>query len=78
VWIKQNSGVGAVLRHVAFLDAKTGIAVGDGGTVILTKDGGASWQNLSIPGNTFFGCAFEDATHAIIVGSGGVIYKSKI
>ncbi len=77
-WSKQNSGVTTALRHVAFLDSKTGLAVGDAGVILQTKDGGITWQNSSIPGNTFFGCAFEDATHAIIVGSGGVIYKSKI
>jgi photosystem II stability/assembly factor-like uncharacterized protein len=77
-WIKQNSGVTTTLRHVAFFDSKIGLAVGDAGLILQTKDGGITWQNTSIPGNNFFGCAFEDATHAIIVGSGGVIYKSKI
>jgi photosystem II stability/assembly factor-like uncharacterized protein len=75
-WIQQTSGVGKALRHVAFYDGKTGLAVGDSGTVILTKDGGTSWQNISIPGNTFTGCAFQDATHAVIVGANGAIYRS--
>jgi photosystem II stability/assembly factor-like uncharacterized protein len=77
-WTKQNSGVVTSLRHVAFFDAKTGLAVGDSGVILLTKDGGTTWQSMSIPGNSFLSCAFEDASHAVVVGSGGVIYKSKI
>ncbi|MBN1604662.1 MAG: hypothetical protein JW915_23840 [Chitinispirillaceae bacterium] len=35
------------LRDMDFTDEKTGWAVGEGGTVIHTKDGGETWTMIS-------------------------------
>ena len=45
-WIKQKSGTLSWLYGVHFLDAQEGWAVGSQGTVLHTKDGGATWDNL--------------------------------
>jgi len=45
------------LRSIAFTDQDNGIAVGDGGAIVRTTNGGASW--ISLPLATFSGlCRF--------------------
>lgn len=51
VWTKQRSGTLAWLHAVYFLDQQKGWAVGGGGTVLKTTDGGESWQMLPHPTN---------------------------
>lgn len=42
-WTKQKSNTLAWLRDVYFLNAQTGWIVGSGGTLLATRDGGATW-----------------------------------
>jgi photosystem II stability/assembly factor-like uncharacterized protein len=42
-WTPQVSGTSAQLHHTDFIDASTGWAVGDGGTVLKTINGGETW-----------------------------------
>jgi photosystem II stability/assembly factor-like uncharacterized protein len=46
-WFPLTSGTTAFLRSVHFLDASTGYAVGDGGTIIKTTNGGLNWSMLN-------------------------------
>jgi photosystem II stability/assembly factor-like uncharacterized protein len=43
-WRTMNSGVKSNLEFVQFLDARTGWAVGLGGALLSTSDGGSTWQ----------------------------------
>ena len=43
-WIQQNSGTPDDLHAVHFTDISNGWAVGDGGTILRTTDGGNSWD----------------------------------
>jgi len=43
VWINQSSPTLRTLLGVSFVNATTGIAVGDGGTILYTNDGGDTW-----------------------------------
>jgi photosystem II stability/assembly factor-like uncharacterized protein len=77
-WTKQTTGVTTTLRCVAFFDGMTGLAAGDSGVILYTKNGGTTWQNMSIPGNNFSSCAFIDASDAVVVGKNGAIYRAKL
>ena len=60
-----------VLHSVSFTDANTGTAVGDGGTILRTTDGGNKWIKQS-SGTTLdlMGVSFTDANTGIAVGYG--------
>jgi photosystem II stability/assembly factor-like uncharacterized protein len=59
---------------VAFSDASNGWAVGFGGAIMHTGDGGASWAaQASGTGNLLRGVAFSDASSGWAVGDGGTI-----
>ena len=64
----------ADLSGVAFSDANHGWAVGAGGTIIATTDGGATWnpQTSNVTAD-LSGVAFSDADHGWAVGAGGTI-----
>jgi len=49
-WEQRETGAPASLRALAFLDANRGIAVGKGGLIIGTDDGGKTWSKR--PSNT--------------------------
>lgn len=42
---------GHLLRDVVFLDTRRGWALGDGGALLRTDDGGATWQERFMPGS---------------------------
>jgi hypothetical protein len=42
-WSPQTTGTTSGLNAVAFADVNNGVAVGNGGTVITTSDGGKTW-----------------------------------
>jgi len=47
-WVQQNSGTTRNLNFVQFpVDALTGYAVGVGGVIRKTTDGGANWDSLT-------------------------------
>lgn len=74
---------------VSFVDADHGAAVSNTGVVIVTSDGGASWQvrptpapstiDVVYPGNvvpkiwSFHDVAFVDRDHGYVIGADGVI-----
>ena len=47
---RQQSGVTVLLQSVSAVDERTVWAGGAGGTVLLTRDGGDSWERRPIPG----------------------------
>src|SRR6516225_2172886 len=65
------------LFGVSFTDANTGTAVGFGGTILRTTDGGASWTRQSSgTTETLLGVSFTDANTGTAVGSGGTILRT--
>jgi len=48
-WVQQSSPVKANLADIAFFSQRIGYAVGTGGTVIKTLDGGKSWKEVTAP-----------------------------
>jgi len=73
-WQVQDSGITATLRDVAFAGPNVGIAVGDGGTVVRTVDGGAYWQSVDVgTAATLRSVAVSPSGAAVAVGDGGTI-----
>ena len=77
-WTSQTSGITSYLYSVCFVDASNGWAVGDGGVILVTANGGSSWDPQSTQGVTssLKGVFFIDASHGWVVGSGGSGNKS--
>ncbi len=48
-WVYEKSGTSYDLTSVCFTDSLTGTAVGDGGVVLRTTNGGSTWNKLPIP-----------------------------
>ncbi|HWD00187.1 MAG TPA: hypothetical protein VG456_25685 [Candidatus Sulfopaludibacter sp.] len=49
-WTSQTSGSNASLRGVSAVSSQVAFASGSGGTWLVTKDGGATWQANKVPG----------------------------
>jgi len=62
------------LYAINFIDKDTGIAVGDGGTILKTTDGGKHWSTQnSGTRNDLHGIAFSDSQTGVAVGGYGTI-----
>jgi photosystem II stability/assembly factor-like uncharacterized protein len=72
-WTSQDSGTGRSLAAVAFSDATNGWAVGDGGTILHTTDGGATWssEDSFSADSSLRAVATTDAGNAWAVGDDG-------
>lgn len=68
----------STLRAVDFVDASTGYAVGNVGTVVRTVNGGVSWTTLTsgTTTNVYQAVSFPDANVGYVVGWGGTIVKT--
>jgi photosystem II stability/assembly factor-like uncharacterized protein len=78
-WSPQTSGTSADLHAVGFGDAMHGVAVGDGGTMIVTSDAGAHWTSVKSVTTTIDLHAATIAWAAgvwIAGGSGGTLARS--
>jgi hypothetical protein len=70
----QNSGLGGAF----FADARTGWVVGRGGTILATRDGGATWEAQSSgTGRDLAGVHFADARTGWVVGDHGTILATR-
>jgi photosystem II stability/assembly factor-like uncharacterized protein len=67
----------ADLISVSFADANSGTAVGSGGTILRTIDGGRTWSSQAI-GTTkdLYSVSFTDANTGTTVGDEGVILRT--
>jgi len=66
------------LAGVSCLDVSHGCAVGYGGTVLTTSDGGVTWaERSSGTGDCLRAVAFPDATHGWAVGDAGTILHTR-
>jgi photosystem II stability/assembly factor-like uncharacterized protein len=75
-WTTEPSGVTTNLRGVAFSDSQTWVAVGDGGVILRSTDGGVGWSPVSSPiGDTLNAVAF-DGSVGLAVGLAGRIART--
>ncbi len=76
-WVAQKSGTIQPLRGVAFATGNLGCAVGGGGTILRTTNGGSTWSAVkSGTTQTLYGVAFADASDGWAVGGGGTILRT--
>lgn len=65
------------LLNIGFADAKFGYAGGERGLLLLTIDGGATWQPLpAILSGAVLDLSFSDSQHGIVVTTAAVLYTS--
>lgn len=79
-WEQIQTPHNAMLNAVAFVDAKTGWAIGHDNTIMRTTDAGKSWKIQFFepqPSKPFYGLHFDDARNGIVVGSGGRMLVTK-
>lgn len=71
-WMQQNSGTSADLTDVFFINEDTGWVIGDGGTILCTKNGGETWEvQNSQSAYHFKGVHFSNSMNGWTVGSNG-------
>lgn len=76
-WYAVSSGTTQDLLSVDFINAGTGIIVGNSGMVLKTTNAGQSWLPVSTGfTNTFHAVQYIDNEKVIIAGSGGLILYS--
>jgi photosystem II stability/assembly factor-like uncharacterized protein len=75
--INAPSGASGDLLSVSFVDSRNGIAVGEGGMMLKTTDGGETWEIIdSGTDGTLLGVFMIDKNTAIAVGEEvGIIIK---
>lgn len=77
-WASQTSGTSANLNAVSFTDVQAGLAVGTGGVIRKTLNGGASWTTSSSGTSTTLNDIFVVPTTSVayVVGNSGTIRKT--
>ncbi|MBI2966303.1 MAG: T9SS type A sorting domain-containing protein [Bacteroidetes bacterium] len=76
-WDVMTSGTTNNLNSVFFIDKNNGFAVGSGGTILKTVDGGISWAlQPSGTANTLNTIFFVNASNGYAAGSSGTILKT--
>jgi photosystem II stability/assembly factor-like uncharacterized protein len=76
-WQLIPSGTTVSLQSIHFSDNNNGYAVGDGGTILKSTNGGLTWQDQSIPGLTpLYDVFVFDQNNVVVVGQGGSIFKT--
>ena len=73
-WTTQTTGTSQNLWGVQFVDDHSGWAVGSGGTIVHTADGGTTWSEqpsgVHVP---LYAVCFVDALNGWVVGGGNTI-----
>jgi photosystem II stability/assembly factor-like uncharacterized protein len=73
-WVQQNSGTSSTLFAVHFANGQSGWAVGAGGTIIHTADGGQNWLPQTSGVSTALNAVwFANTQQGWAAGDGGVI-----
>jgi hypothetical protein len=57
---------GNLLLSIGFANEQFGYAAGTGGEILLTKDGGGTWNPTKAPSEVVYEAAFSDEKHGII------------
>ncbi|GIW09812.1 MAG: hypothetical protein KatS3mg061_0869 [Dehalococcoidia bacterium] len=76
-WEVVSAPSTAALFAVAWSDESTVWTVGSGGTVLRSRDRGASWQPVSVgTGVDLYGVRFASAQVGVIAGTGGTVLRT--
>jgi len=75
-WTKQSSGVDVDLYSVSFANGQSGWAVGGGGTILHTEDGGRNWQSSGV-NFRLNSVMFANGQSGWAVGPGGTILHTE-
>jgi photosystem II stability/assembly factor-like uncharacterized protein len=78
-WQARGTPVDRTLTGVAFRDDKTGVAVGHGGTVIRTEDGGERWTHVPLEEagpDSLLGVTWLGDDHFVAYGAFGLYFDS--
>jgi photosystem II stability/assembly factor-like uncharacterized protein len=77
---KTGGTVTAPLAHLNFTDDSLGWITGAGGTLLRTRDGGATWKGLDVNGTTTnltrIACVPENRDVCVVVGEAGSAWMS--
>jgi photosystem II stability/assembly factor-like uncharacterized protein len=75
--VERPSLAGASLRAMVCVDDQLAWAVGDGGRIVATRDGGSTWSPEAAPvTGTLWGVSFVDAGRGYAVGDGGAVLRT--
>ncbi len=77
-WTRLPCGTTDDLNAISFANEYVGFAVGDGGTVITSADGGQTWQQLVFPNPSvdLYGVYFIDEYSGWVCGSDASVYTT--
>jgi len=75
--VRNHEAETAKLLSIGFADSKLGYAGGEGGLLLLTVDGGASWKQLpAMFSEPVLDLSFSDTQHGIVLTPGAVLYTN--
>ncbi len=73
--VRNQKANGGKLLSIGFADAKVGYAGGGNGVVLLTTDGGVSWQQVPATfSESVLDLSFADPQHGIVLTTTAVLY----
>jgi photosystem II stability/assembly factor-like uncharacterized protein len=69
---------GGIINCIRFVDGKTGFAVGNGGFIMKTTNGGESWEALKSGAQLpLYGCHFISPHTGWVCGAQGIVLKTE-
>ncbi len=75
-WAPQQKAGANNLTGITMLSTSSGWAVGEGGNIVRTNDGGATWESVASPTDVnLWAVAFANASFGFAVGDNGTILK---
>jgi len=63
---RHSSKNGGLLLTIGFANEHFGFAAGTVGAILITKDGGESWDSVKVPSQLVYDVAFSDEKHGLI------------
>ncbi len=67
IWVaKHSTKNGSLLLTIRFANERFGYAAGTGGKVLITRDGGNTWDATKVPSEVVYDAALSDEKHGII------------
>jgi len=73
---KHNAKNGSLLLSIGFANERFGYAAGTGVQILITKDGGNTWDSAKVPSQVVYEAAFSDEKHGIIHAQRGIYTTS--
>jgi photosystem II stability/assembly factor-like uncharacterized protein len=75
--LERSRATATALRALVGVDDQLAWAFGDGGTILTTRDAGATWTAVTSPvGSALRGASFADAGRGYAVGDEGVVLRT--